>query len=263
MVIDQQQAIEKARQFARMQYTGKMELIVREHEQKRIQMRAQLNKRGLLISGNMIAENARIDGEQVTAITQARIDATLEGYELYGIEIDDSMAINMCDDLVQGMKQMTFNCKCPTFGGSSVSLGLEPQYPRMVEQALGLSANLIKTQIDRRRLMAKKHNSPTTNYYVQGENARVNVNSTDQSVNIVMKSTEEFFGAIRQRIESGVPDGDEKRKIIDSLTALQESHGKPSFAQRYTEFIAMAADHMALLTPFIPQLTEMLGHVLK
>lgn len=138
------------------------------------------------MSGNMIAESARIDGEQITAITQSRINATLEGYELHGIEIDDQMAINMCDDIVQGMKQMAFNCKCPTFAGSTVPLGLESQYPRMVEQALRLSANLIKTQIDRRRLMAKKDNAPTTNYYVQGENARVNVNSTDHSVNIVM-----------------------------------------------------------------------------
>lgn len=262
--MDQQQAIEKAQQFARMRYTGEMEQIAREHEQKRVQMRAQLGKRGLLMSGTMISESARIDGEQVTAITQARINATLEGYELHGVEIDDSMAINMCDDIVQGMKQMAFKCKCPTFGGSSVSHGLEPQYMGMVERALGLSANLIKTQIDRRRLMAKKNNnSPTTNYYVQGENARVNVNSTDHSVNVVLKSNDEFFGTIRQRIESGVPDGDKRREILTALTALQESHGKPSFAQRYTEFIATTADYVTLLTPFIPALTEMLGHVLK
>src|SRR5437899_1983930 len=237
--MDQNQAIEKARQFARMRYTGETERIVREHEEKRVQMRAQLSKRGLVMSGNMITESARIAGEQITAITHSRIDATLEGYELYGVEIDDQMAINMCDDIVQGMKQMAFNCKCPTFGGSSVPPGLESQYPRLVEQALGLSANLIKTQIDRRRLMTMKESASTTNYYVQGENARVNVNSTDHSVNVVLKSTEEFFVAIRQRIESGVRDGDERRKILDALTALQESHGKPPFAQRYTEFIAI------------------------
>jgi len=33
-------------------------------------------------------------------------------------------------------------------------------------------------------------------YIVQGENARVNVNSTDHSVNIV-KSSAEFFSALR------------------------------------------------------------------
>jgi hypothetical protein len=132
-----------------------------------------------------------------------------------------------------------------------------------VSQSVGLSPAWAKTQIDRRRFMAKEKNAPTTNYYVQGENARVNVNITDHSVNIVMKSTEEFFGSIKQKIESGVPEGDERRKILDALTALQESHGKPTFGQRYTEFIAAAADYVTLLTPFIPQLTQMLGHVLK
>ena len=53
------QGLEKARQFARTRYTGELEQIVREHEQKRLQMRAQLNQRGLLMSGNMIAESAR------------------------------------------------------------------------------------------------------------------------------------------------------------------------------------------------------------
>ena len=133
----------------------------------------------------------------------------------------------------------------------------------MVTQAVGLSANLVKTEIDRRRLMTKKESSPTTNYYVQGENARVNVNSTDNSLNVVIESKEEFFGTLQQRIESGVPQGDERRKILDALTVLRESHGKPSFALRYTDFMAAAANHITVIVPFIPALTEMLHKVLK
>ncbi len=133
----------------------------------------------------------------------------------------------------------------------------------MVAQAVGLSANLVKTEIDRRRLMTRKESSPITTYYVQGENARVNVNSTDNSVNVVMESKEEFFGTLQQRIESGVPEGDERLKILDALTVLRESHGKPSFAQRYTDFIAAAANHMTVIVPFVPALTEMLHKVLK
>jgi hypothetical protein len=78
-----------------------------------------------MMSGQMVAESARIDGEQITAITQSRIDATLEGYEPYGIEIDDQMAINMCDDIVQSMKQMAFKCKGPRFGSSSMHQPLQ------------------------------------------------------------------------------------------------------------------------------------------
>src|SRR6266852_6169474 len=120
--MDQNQAIEKARQFARTRYTGEIENIVREHEQKIAKMRHQLAARGLLMSGNMISENARIDGEQIKAMTQARLDAILEGYELYGIAIDDQMAINICDEVTQGMNQLVYNCKCPSFGGTPSGL---------------------------------------------------------------------------------------------------------------------------------------------
>jgi hypothetical protein len=260
--MDQNQAIDKARQFARTRYTGEIENIVRDHERKIAEMRSHLAARGILQSGYMVSENARIHGEQVKAMIEARLDAILEGYELYGIAIDDQMAINICDEVIQGTNQLVYNCKCPSFGGSA-PFGLESQYPRMVAQAVGLSANPVKTEIDRSWLMTKKESSPTTNYYVQGENARVNVNTTDNSVNVVMESREEFFGTLQQRIESGVPERGERRKILDALTVLRESHGKPSFAQSYTDFMAAAANHITVIVPFIPALTEMLHKVLK
>jgi hypothetical protein len=259
--MDQNQVIDKARQFARTRYTGETENIVRDHQRKIAEMRSQLSSNGILYSGTMINENARIDAEQIKAIIEARLDSILEGYELYGIPIDDQAAINICDEVIQGMNQMVNNCKCPSFG--SAPSGLESQYPRMVAQAVGLSANLVKTEIDRRRLMTKKDSVPTTNYYVHGENARVNVHSTDNSVNVVIQSKDEVFGALQQRIESGLSESAERRKILDALTALQESHGKPSFAQRYTDFIAAAANHIAVIVPFVPALTEMLHKALK
>jgi hypothetical protein len=262
MTMDQNQAIEKARQFARTRYTGELENIVREHEQKKVQMRAQMAANGNLMSGNMIYQNAQIDASQIRAITKSRLDALLEGYELYAVEIDDLMAVNLCDEVIQQMKQLIFNCKCPTFGGST-PMGLESQYPRMVEQAVGLSANLVKTEIDRRRLMAKKNDGPTTIYSVRGDNARLNVNSSDNSVNIInTKSPDEFFAAMRQRIEADIAEGEERKKIVESLTSLQAAHGKPSFAQRYTEFVAAVGNHIKILTPFIPALSDMLHKVL-
>ena len=260
--MDRNQAIEKARQFTLTRYTGEIENIVRDREQKIAQMRSQLAARGILHSGYMISENARIDGEQIKAMIEARLDSILEGHELYGIAIDDHMAINICDEVIQGMNQLVNNCKCPSFGGSTQS-GLESQYPRMVAQTVGLSANLVKTEIDRRRLMTKKESSPITNYYVQGENSRVNVNSADHSVNVVIESKEEFFGSLQKKIEAGVTESDERRKILEALTVLRESHGKPSFAQHYTDFMAAAANHITVIVPFIPALTEMLHKVLK
>jgi hypothetical protein len=259
--VDQNQAIEKARQFARTAYAGQVDEIVRAHQQQIVEVRARLAAQGTLMSGTQVVETSRINGDQIKALTVARVDAILAGYELHGIGIDDSMAVDICDEVIQGMNQMVHSSK----GTSLVGLtGItESLYPNMLAQAVGVNAAWVKTRIDRRRLMAKKNEGSTTIYNVQGDNARWSVNSTDNSVNVITKSSEEFFADLRGRIDAEVPEGDERRKIVESLAALQESHGKPAFAQRYTDFMAAAANHIKVIAPFIPALTEMLHHVLK
>jgi hypothetical protein len=59
-----------------------------------------------------------------------------------------------------------------------------------------------------------------------------------------------------------VSDGEERADILEKLTALEQSQNSPSFGKRYTEFVAAAANHMILLSPFIPALTELLHKTL-
>jgi hypothetical protein len=56
--------------------------------------------------------------------------------------------------------------------------------------------------------------------------------------------------------------GDEKQDILERLATLEKSINSPSFRQQYTEFISAAANHMTLIAPFIPALTEILHKVL-
>jgi hypothetical protein len=261
--MDQSEAIKKAKQFAQTAYTAALDNIGRERQNNIAKMHNQLAARGVILSGATVTETARITGEQIRAMAKARLDSILEGYELYGILVDDTMATDICFDIMGEVTQMIAKATKANVFPAGMPPNAVAVYPQALEQHVGVSTAWVRTQIDRRRLMTKKESSPITNYYVQGENARVNVNSNDHSVNVVTKSKEEFFATLHQRIESGVLDSEERQKILSSLTVLQESHGKPSFAQRYTEFIATAANHVALLTPFIPALTEMLHKVLS
>ncbi len=103
----------------------------------------------------------------------------------------------------------------------------------------------------------------TTNvYHVYGHNPRWNTNSEDHSVNSVTISNDQVFVKVRQKIESEVPEGDERKDILDKLQALEKDQDSPSFAKRYTEFMAVAANHIQVICPFIPALTEMLHKVL-
>ena len=63
--VDQIQAIEKARQFARTAYAGQVDEIVRVYQQKIIELRSQLAARGILMSGTQVVETARINAEQL------------------------------------------------------------------------------------------------------------------------------------------------------------------------------------------------------
>ncbi|MGA9508661.1 MAG: hypothetical protein WBV55_08460 [Candidatus Sulfotelmatobacter sp.] len=263
--MDQNQAIIKAKQFAQTAYAAAMDTIVRESRDDLAQMHSRLAARGMILSGQTVTETARVTGEQIRALIQARLDSILEGYGIYGVDIDDEMATRLSYDIVGEASQMIDReAKTRAFPA-----GMPPNalavYAHALEQNVGISAAWVRVQIDRMRHMPKKSEGPsvTTIYNVQGDNARVNVNSNDHSVNVVTKSKEEFFATLKQRIESGIPEGGERQKILSAMTALQESHGQPSFARRYADFIAVAANHMALLAPFIPALTEMLHKVLS
>jgi hypothetical protein len=79
---------------------------------------------------------------------------------------------------------------------------------------------------------------------------------------VVITSQEQVFTDLRNQITSGVPAGDEQKDVLDKLTALEQAKESRSFAQRYAEFISVAANHMVLIAPFIPALTEMLQKTL-
>jgi hypothetical protein len=242
------EAIEKARGFANTAYVAASEDIIRQSQDEMDAMRGKLAARGNFLSGQMIVETARIMGKQIRALAQARLNAILEGYDLCDVSIDDAMATDMCYDIMGEVDQIAGKEARRAFPGMSPNAAA--QYPNLLAQNLGASVAWARTQIDRRRLMSKKSEgtSSTTIYNVRGDNARWNINSTDNSLNVITESTGGFFTAVRQRIETGVSDPEKRLNILGALSELEKSHGKASFAQRYTDFISAAADYVALLT---------------
>ena len=111
--------------------------------------------------------------------------------------------------------------------------------------------------------MPKKPEGSTINiYHVPGNNNRWLTNSQDYSVNVVTQSSDQIFASLRQEIESNIPAGEEQADILQRLGSLEAAQNSPLFMQRYAEFVAAAANHVQLISPFIPALTEMLQKVL-
>jgi hypothetical protein len=103
-------------------------------------------------------------------------------------------------------------------------------------------------------IIEEKPKEPQVNqtFNVNGPNARVNIDSTDNSTNIVNQGIP--FSELRKAIESGVADGVERATILEKLADLEMATDRESGSKRYQSFIASAHHHMALLGPYLPAL---------
>jgi hypothetical protein len=64
---------------------------------------------------------------------------------------------------------------------------------------------------------------------------------------------------MRQVIQTHIENEQERTLVLSKLDELEAAKGTDSFIQKYQGFIASAADHIGVLSPFIPALTQMLG----
>lgn len=92
--------------------------------------------------------------------------------------------------------------------------------------------------------------------HVSGPNARVNLNSTDNSINTVVQ--ESIFGELRSAIESGVPDAAERDALTQALKRLERATAKDGKLDAYQQLVAAGANHMTLLAPFLGPLSGLL-----
>jgi len=97
----------------------------------------------------------------------------------------------------------------------------------------------------------------TNIYNLTGTQTRVNIQSSDSSVNISSITNEQLFTGIASEIRQHVADDGQRTEMLAKLDALKHADSK-TVGERYRELISTAADHMNLLTPFMPALAALL-----
>ena len=95
-------------------------------------------------------------------------------------------------------------------------------------------------------------------YNLIGTNARVNIQSSDSSTNVVSVESAVLFDNLREAIGKSSLDSKGARELAEHVNAMQSAAGTKMFGEHYKEFIAVAADHMTLIAPFLPALTQLL-----
>jgi hypothetical protein len=98
----------------------------------------------------------------------------------------------------------------------------------------------------------------TQNIHMHGPNARINVNSTDNSTNIASVSNEQLFVRLRETAKT-IADESQRAQILARLDDLERAKESGGFVSAYQSFIGSVADYMTIFSPFIPALTLMLS----
>ena len=100
---------------------------------------------------------------------------------------------------------------------------------------------------------------PDVSVYVSDSpNARVNLNSVDNSSNIINIQARETFQKTRHLIETSVEDFEQRDLLLQSVDDMEAAHQSVDFVARYKQFMGLAADHMSVLAPIVPMLASLL-----
>lgn len=106
---------------------------------------------------------------------------------------------------------------------------------------------------------ANRPSEPGVSVYVNDSpNTRVNLNSVDSSNNVVSLQANEVFQQTRHLLETWVADSEERTGLLQSVKEMEAAHETEDFITKYKDFMELAANHMAVLTPVIPALAALL-----
>ena len=96
-------------------------------------------------------------------------------------------------------------------------------------------------------------------YNLHGQNSRINIHSVDNSNNIISVDQDKLYADLRQVIAENVNNKTEREEFLKKITELEQVTGTKSFQEKYKEFMALAANHMTIIAPFLPALAQMLS----
>ena len=153
-----------------------------------------------------------------------------EGYENLIIEEGDSLIRNLSNRGAERYVVIKAN-----FSEGAPNFGIPANYTLEVEKTT----------------KPKKNYVPTIS---AGDNARIIVNSTDNSVNIQITQDNMW----EQLVEVIKLQCNNQSDLLKLVAEMKETKGTPKFKEKYQAFIASAANHMTVFAPFIPVLSSWL-----
>src|SRR5689334_17548797 len=145
-----QEALKRAKRYATHKYNAVREELARDYQEKMVQDRAELGRRGLANSGPMAAAVARNSIELAKREIQARADALIDGFELHGIPLDEEAEEEILKD-VQDLRTTIVAARkrsAPVI--ANMPHGMSNHFAEQME-TISVPWNALKAQIEERR----------------------------------------------------------------------------------------------------------------
>lgn len=89
--------------------------------------------------------------------------------------------------------------------------------------------------------------------HITGHNSRVNIASVDRSTNVAVEG--DVFGNLSAKLRKDLKNGPELARLLAAVEEMRAQKEKPGFAVAYQKFVAISADHLGIIAPFLPALT--------
>jgi hypothetical protein len=209
-------------------------------------------------SGHLQLAEWNLSQEFVGDMAVGYLQAALETCSLYNIRLDEPLCSGIKDSikefLVAQRKNALLHDAQRIPGAVHVPISIRQQLTgdRNLPQFNEILIALERARIEGTRDAARKESQVSQIFNVHGPNARVNIDSTDNSTNVVHQGVP--FSELRKAIESGVLDGVERSAMLQKLSEVEAATDRESGAKKYQDFIATAANHMTLIGPYLPAL---------
>ncbi len=163
---------------------------------------------------------------------------------------DDSVAIDEGDRFIRDLPH----------GRQEIYEVINPRY-----YGKGIGATQPHYQLDVRKILksnneARARGNSGHTIQITGNNSPVTINSNGNLINIDTNTIndENIFEKLREHISKSV-DEENKEKILSSLEDLEKAKGTPAYTKAYKSFMQVAKDCVAIISPFIPYLSNYLS----
>lgn len=256
--------------YAELAFRTRRQKIDEEYQQELTAEVAKLVAHGIGASSSAReALDLRLKADKLGKLILAKAEALIEAYQSHRTPINEreiisqvsSFGVQSAGGMVSGLKGQAALLGMRTGrqdpAGAAKALSFEQTLERKCHAAREEARLLIKKAI-----LAEDHPGTQSvqvhnEYHLHGANSRVNVASTDQSVNTVFVQPNEVFAKIRTEIKAAIADAAEREEVLRRLADLEEAQGTPLFTERLGTFLAFAANWTTVIMPFLPALTEL------